>query len=1152
MPTGLSHASAACSRSCLVSLLVLISIHLAAPPSRAQCSQWTTVSSAAPPFTDAVFGTGLRSIVHDPVRNTVWGLGINDGSTGGGCRMSLFQLVGNAWQLSTGLPLGLCFDQNQFVPPVAMAWDPTSQSVVVATQNPATFGTPITLFDFNGVLWTPRTSLNAPSSGITGFAVDPRRNRLLLISGSNELWEWSAGSWTRGPDVPANVSAPNAVGLAFDTLRGVGTVYISSNASGFEQYADYTPSATPGTGSWSVRVVSPPTQGTSATSLIYDPVSAGVVRVGGYYTPCNYQARVALTAPEGWPTASLTTHELANIPGEQSNGRVVNAACFDPSRGSAGGVLAHGGQVQTCVNGGPPATLFRYQDTLALAVTRPTITQQPTSLNLCTGSPGGLTVGAASSSSLRYQWFKRAPGQLYFSAIPGATALIYPTAGTRSPADNGSYVCKIDDACSSILSQAADIVVSDPPTIGTPQWSATTACPGGAVQITVPGVTGTGITLALQRRNDLGAWIDVLTTTPDEPFFAFSNLSPRDTGEYRVVARNSCNTAVSLTTRLQVGATISGAIVAVGSITPCGSVMLRPNAGLDPSGVSGVGTLAFRWYKDGLAVSDAGSISGSLTSSLSISPLTYADTGVYELRLTDSACPGDDRRSFALSLPEPLTTYVQRDPAGPRPPPRQNHAMAYDAARAVTVLYGGLGRDQFSQPLALSDTWEFNGTTWTQKSPATSPGLRYAHAMVYDSVRQRVLLYGGSEPLCSTGCAAPPKSQVWEWDGSNWSLLWTFNALGGPADARAPYPALAFDPAAQRLVLYTGSNPSTDAYQGQTWEFDPAAASWQQRSSSGPTTSSGNPAMYFDASRNKRVLYCLGAFSTNPFTQFPAFYEWNATLGSWGITASDLSGAWQTNQQVFPASFQATNTWVYNTLTRKGESGLMTVTPAGGGGFVSGTYTYAGPPDDPVRVSFQNGFGLANSAQVWDIARRCMVIFGGQNTFPGATNQGQPTNTLVERHFADAPRILDQPVGTTACNVSTGTPSLRVVAVGASVLGFQWQRQSSTGMWTNLTDIPGTLQGTGSSKLLLLAPLGLGGSYRCIVTSSACGSVTSAPAVVSACQADFNCSGAVTVQDIFDFLTAWFASDPRADVNASGSITVQDVFDFLSAWFAGC
>lgn len=57
---------------------------------------------------------------------------------------------------------------------------------------------------------------------------------------------------------------------------------------------------------------------------------------------------------------------------------------------------------------------------------------------------------------------------------------------------------------------------------------------------------------------------------------------------------------------------------------------------------------------------------------------------------------------------------------------------------------------------------------------------------------------------------------------------------------------------------------------------------------------------------------------------------------------------------------------------------------------------------------------------------------------------------------------------------------------------------------------------------------------------------------INPCPADFNASGTVTVQDVFDFLTAWFNSAPNADVNGVGGITVQDVFDFLTAWFNGC
>jgi beta-glucanase (GH16 family) len=60
------------------------------------------------------------------------------------------------------------------------------------------------------------------------------------------------------------------------------------------------------------------------------------------------------------------------------------------------------------------------------------------------------------------------------------------------------------------------------------------------------------------------------------------------------------------------------------------------------------------------------------------------------------------------------------------------------------------------------------------------------------------------------------------------------------------------------------------------------------------------------------------------------------------------------------------------------------------------------------------------------------------------------------------------------------------------------------------------------------------------------------PARVAPCIADFNGVDGANVQDVFEFLAAWFASDPRADFNEQGGITVQDIFAFLTFWFRGC
>ena len=53
-----------------------------------------------------------------------------------------------------------------------------------------------------------------------------------------------------------------------------------------------------------------------------------------------------------------------------------------------------------------------------------------------------------------------------------------------------------------------------------------------------------------------------------------------------------------------------------------------------------------------------------------------------------------------------------------------------------------------------------------------------------------------------------------------------------------------------------------------------------------------------------------------------------------------------------------------------------------------------------------------------------------------------------------------------------------------------------------------------------------------------------------ACRCDWNLSGAVSLQDLFDYLGSYFAN--KGDFSGDGTTTVQDIFDYLACWFQGC
>lgn len=116
--------------------------------------------------------------------------------------------------------------------------------------------------------------------------------------------------------------------------------------------------------------------------------------------------------------------------------------------------------------------------------------------------------------------------------------------------------------------------------------------------------------------------------------------------------------------------------------------------------------------------------------------------------------------AFAVAAPlAPVSAQVDWRPLTPAvtPPARAAHAMAFDPIHDRIVLFGG----QDNTSTRLRDTWLYDGTTWTQTNPATSPPARAGHFMAYDPIRGRVVLFGGYGSGITRG-------DTREWDGQNW------------------------------------------------------------------------------------------------------------------------------------------------------------------------------------------------------------------------------------------------------------------------------------------------------------------------------------------------------------------------------------------------
>lgn len=148
------------------------------------------------------------------------------------------------------------------------------------------------------------------------------------------------------------------------------------------------------------------------------------------------------------------------------------------------------------------------------------------------------------------------------------------------------------------------------------------------------------------------------------------------------------------------------------------------------------------------------------------------------------------------------------------PESRFVHTMAYDASRGITVLFGGVHKPAIGTGdiHLLDDTWEWDGTAWTQKFPTRKPSARWFHAMTYNPVRKRVLLFAGST---SIGPQIAFNNETWEWDGTEWNQL----TLTTSPSARYSH-ALAYDSVQGGVILF-GGDLGNDQVTGDTWLLSP-------------------------------------------------------------------------------------------------------------------------------------------------------------------------------------------------------------------------------------------------------------------------------------------------------------------------------------------
>lgn len=319
-------------------------------------------------------------------------------------------------------------------------------------------------------------------------------------------------------------------------------------------------------------------------------------------------------------------------------------------------------------------------------------------------------------------------------------------------------------------------------------------------------------------------------------------------------------------------------------------------------------------------------------------------------------------------------------------------AAAFHLATSSTVLFGGWP--------ALSDTWLYDGTTWTLAAPATVPAGRREFAMAHDFARNRVVMFGG---LGASGTLG----DTWEWDGSNWNPI----ATATTPPARFGH-VMAYDAARGVTVMFGGSSRANfPAELRDTWEFD--GVNWTQTSNSAGPFESLECSMAYDLARGVCVVTGGTSFFGAP-DQSTWEYDgvnWNNVTGTVGPGPSATPGLGVTlAKMVYDANLGACV--LYGGRTPNGT-------------FSTDTWTFDGAAWTVVASSTPSS--RTRFVMAMDLARNVPVLYGGvTGNFQTTFDETWEFSAGVAASFTNFG---------TGCLGSAGVPSLSATGGGLPVAG---------------------------------------------------------------------------------------------------------------------
>jgi len=313
------------------------------------------------------------------------------------------------------------------------------------------------------------------------------------------------------------------------------------------------------------------------------------------------------------------------------------------------------------------------------------------------------------------------------------------------------------------------------------------------------------------------------------------------------------------------------------------------------------------------------------------------------------------------------------------PVPRAYHSAVLDPTTNKMIVFGGLPGPAVTHGTQnLNDVWRFNvaGKSWSQVTIKGAPAPRFGHSAIYDSVNNRMIVFGGAE-----GRSSPCENDVWVLTNASGrsgggTSAWTQLPITGNAPAPRTQHGAVYDPATNSMIVYGGQDCFSTVFD-DVWVLSNAngiggAPSWTQLSTSGtqPPASEIEQSIAYDPSSNRLITFGNGRSS-----------------GVWVLSNANGQGGTPTWTQLSASgtapSARAFNSLVYDRATNR-------ITVFGGqdstGAILSDTWVLSnanGTGGTPAWTQIATGSTYFPEARdlhtaVYNSSTNQMIVFGGE------------------------------------------------------------------------------------------------------------------------------------------------------------------------------